>query len=123
MREIKVKAWDGKIMSEPFTLDQASYEGFPRPVVDDNGECRTNIKITWILSTGLLDKNSKEIYEGDILECGIWEDNSVVGVVEYNEKLGRYEVNDKNHHDLIGRVICRREIIGNIYENPELLKK
>ncbi len=62
--------------------------------------------------TELKDKNGKEIYEGDILES--------VDLIEKYEVKNIHEVNYDNHEMIIDVEDC--EIIGNIYENPNLLE-
>lgn len=75
--------------------------------------------------TGLKDKNGKEIYEGDILRTEI-EDNQYRNyLVKFDEKELSYEL--YGNDDLEYRVTCTRynqiifEVIGNIFDNPELL--
>lgn len=66
--------------------------------------------------TGLTDKNCKEIYEEDILRCNFQENE--IGVIKWYEhgfwikqKSGCMSVPSQEN----------REVVGNIYENPELL--
>ncbi len=82
--------------------------------------------------TGLRDKTGKEIYEGDVVKR-FAEVNESFGfnlcVVKWNQGRCYYELDRANHqssywghmngsHAKEGRY----EVIGNIYENPELLK-
>lgn len=71
--------------------------------------------------TGLKDKNGKEIYEGDILE---FSGNVVaLGIVKYNENFATFQACNGNSGWLFGNESGTNiEIIGNIYENPELVK-
>lgn len=72
-------------------------------------------------STGLLDKNGKEIFEGDILGT---KDGLLNGVVEYRSDLGMWtnSLIRYNNFERLCSIARDREIIGNIYENPELLE-
>ena len=76
--------------------------------------------------TGLHDKNGKEIYEGDIIGYKDWEGKMRIdGVVKYGEfncsccegVYGWYV----DYGDI--RAINIHEVIGNIYDNPDLLEK
>ena len=75
-------------------------------------------------STGLLDKNGKEIFEGDIVRFTLTDGFNYVtnedGVVTY--RLGAfYVVNDLTEYLISDINTNKVEVVGNIYENPGLL--
>lgn len=74
--------------------------------------------------TGLHDKNGKEIYEGDILSNG-YEKSIVVWVKEqagFMLKLTNKEYEKEKWTNPMIDLRKDDEVIGNIYENPELLE-
>ena len=82
---------------------------------------------TIMQSTGLHDKNGKEIFEGDIL--GIETDEGVLNVnIFWDSKhaLFMFESKKYNEEELLAELVEDNtypfEIAGNIYENPELLE-
>lgn len=87
-------------------------------------------EIELMQSTGLFDKNGKEIFEGDVVT-----DGEFARTVQYHQTLGFYmfdeEGNERFFSDsatledfeedakIVSEIL---EIIGNVYENPELLE-
>lgn len=72
-------------------------------------------------STGLKDKNGKEIFEGDILGT---KDGLLNGIVVYRTDLGMWTntLLRYNNFERLCNIANSRKILGNIYENPELLE-
>lgn len=77
--------------------------------------------IVLMQSTGMTDKNGKEIFEGDILDSG---DDFLAGVVELRQNLGMFvsKLIKYNNFERLCNVLDSTQIIGNVWENPELLE-
>jgi len=121
-REIKVRAWDviNKKMLDPdeFKLAVALPQGHVVGVnidVEDGEDITTEYEL--IQYTGLKDKNGKEIWEGDICQAWILKTKKrITGEIQFINGFFGFDI----HTRLYDAKIC--EIIGNIHENPELLK-
>jgi uncharacterized phage protein (TIGR01671 family) len=132
-REIKFRDWD----PETKEMRYFDLDGYDREVHNAYG----NI----MQYTGLKDKNGKEIFEGDILrrlpkDC--WEKENFIsfevfyhGGNQAEDSVG-FQMNRTHFHGCIvgynmisamtrflPENVCKMEIIGNIYENPELVEK
>lgn len=104
-RELKFRVWDNvSYMSKPFTMGDAIAK-----VIEFTDDCVV------MQYTGRRDINGQEIYEGDIVYHG----ESIREVIYYltNWVLKRGE------DGILLSFSSTPRVIGNIYENPELLKK
>lgn len=78
--------------------------------------------LTLMQFTGLLDKNGKEIYEGDVLDFNaIGSTGTSVGEVLFRNGAFCIAENDKPLRHVYDGVFGTPKVIGNIYENPVLL--
>ena len=136
MREIKFRAWDkqNKEFISNASLLSLMNGNKPKDIevsgINDinNDALYIGDDIELMQYTGLKDKHGKEIYEGDILRV-ILEKSSAIGEVKYDERTFEC-INDSFDMEDPQSVICDIldyrtdliEVIGNIYETPELLE-
>lgn len=125
-RKIKFRAWDKKTKSmikEVYEIGLGNRNNPEKWLVGDD---RQTDNFELMQYTGLKDKNGKEIYEGDILRC-YFDKNQIADwlylhfsdkVLEqgfFDEIVEIPEIYTKSFPENI-------EVLGNIYENPELLE-
>jgi len=138
MREIKFRAWDGKEMQKVYQLQFQDGKGIvARKIMKTGIGYGDGLRIGEIKNaklmqyTGLKDKNGKEMFYGDLVKLKT-KDDYVYEVKKDNFNIPIFEANgyEKKPYTLIDfrdyflNPFIRRddfEIIGNIYENPDLL--
>ncbi|MED3469087.1 YopX family protein [Bacillus thuringiensis] len=127
MREIKFRAWDGMswVYSECISKDGINWWILNND--DDN----------WLTCldpqqyTGLKDKNGKEIYEGDVLDLSLGDDSVLRCEVIYEApsfcrkwyNANTIRLRQREIEPMAWNTHIVYEVIGNIYENPELLER
>ena len=141
MREIKFRAWH---KGYPGMGPTKAIE--PRMLYEDRqGECLTwkeqGQPLVVMQFTGLLDKNGKEIYEGDILKCvsekislmsnrPTGEVTTKIKTIEWQQEWARFQLKVVGHTSF-ELLPCTKqewitqfyEVIGNRYEHPHLISE
>ena len=122
-REIKFRAWvkKEKEMTKVLALETKDYATL-NVLYNDNSKCTLGMFAVEIMQyTGLKDKNGKEIYEGDIVILNDAEEENRC-VVKY--KYGSYILVDGDLREDLSNVEDKfLEVVGNIYENKNLLEE
>jgi uncharacterized phage protein (TIGR01671 family) len=119
MREIKFRGW-GKIDKKMHFIDKLEWEEGDLLWVGsyiNNFELDQMGDIVLMQYTGLKDKNGKEIYEGDILTSRI-----MIACNLFFNNLGIVDLPLQEQWAGLSTELEKEKVIGNIYENPELLK-
>ena len=119
MRTIKFRAWDGEKWNSGIHLflstDGRLWERHPYGTLKQRQLEERNWPIVFF--TGLKDKNGKEIYEGDI----VTKQGKKPTVITFENNEG-YSGGIVMGFAMPSGSVEDMEVIGNIYENPELLK-
>ena len=130
MREIKFRAWHKekkKILSygELFAIDCSGEYPFLALAAGHYEDCIDPLKVEIMEFTGLQDCNGVDIYEGDIVNYQyIFEDKESTFKIVWNvDRNGFYAEDDESMWCLEKELKNNFEVIGNIYENPELLEE
>ena len=124
MREIKFRAWE-KNLKEIIPIDSISFE---HKIVNMTSAWRFFNEIELMQYTGLKDKNGKGIYEGDLITI----DNPFIAhekaigvalIVFSHDYVGGWVAESKGEHMNIGTRTHMISVVGNIYENPNLMEE
>lgn len=135
MREIKFRAWwsSAQKMYEVSALEFNKQQGITSiELIDSDGQHHLTEDAQLMQFTGLKDKNGREIYEGDIVKGDLrrmylmpYESNPQILAVDYEDdmRLNPFHVQVGYDGELWVDVLEDGfEVIGNIYENKDLLK-
>jgi uncharacterized phage protein (TIGR01671 family) len=128
MRELKFRVWDSKL--KKFRGGRLSfYSGsdtlFSSASLDAYGWSIPETDLIIQQFTGYKDIHGKDIYDGDIV-CALSSDNKYNSIVQWDGIEGRWgfvSIKSKNmsYNYNLGVGCSKWAVVGNIFENPELL--
>lgn len=128
----RFRAWDGGSLSRMYSPSEVMVGDSCIWIFDEDSESNewiVNNDLALMQSTGLKDKNGKEIFEGDIIAINLEGiETPITAKVFQNRKIGilmfhAFEDNeDVPMVELLEGDSVEFAIIGNIWENPELLE-
>ena len=127
----KFRAYDSGSLSRMYQPDEVMAGNGDIWIIDEDsaaGEWIVNNDIHLMQSTGLFDRNGQEIFEGDVLE--IEDEGEVLGNAKltwHNEQavfmIEAISVDDiAPFHEILSDESYSYRVVGNVYENPELLE-
>ncbi len=117
MRQLIFRAWDGNKITNDFSL-------WSDGTIASRISGFTNVKPLEIMQfTGLLDRNGVEIYEGDTLrQVSYSPDNLYESTGQVFFRMAEFMVSREDGS--FGHINNKdSNVIGNIYQNPELIKE
>lgn len=134
MRDIKFRVWDketkhmhicGEDVHDTINFEIETNRAYYYNLQNGCGSLKEDSDYVLMQYTGLHDKNGKEIYEEDIIKIKHI-GKTVVAWVAYDDEDAGFVTKCKNiilHNEPLSDIDMRdREVIGNIYDNAELLK-
>lgn len=130
MQEIKFRGkrnYDGKWVHGYYTGIYQMEDGELICIKDINGKDNLCLKETLGQYTGFKDKDNKEVYKGDIIEVStsIDEEEITIYTVYWNDSALQYSlevIQGVNYDDVLADLSPSSvKVIGNIYDNPQLL--
>nr|DAS47756.1 MAG TPA: YopX protein [Caudoviricetes sp.]DAT35338.1 MAG TPA: YopX protein [Caudoviricetes sp.] len=129
MEAPKFRAYDGGSLNRMYQPDEVMVGGGNIWIIDEDsvaGDWIVNNDLHLMQSTGLKDKNGKEIFEGDVVRQvrtqPTTENETITGVVTMIEGTWLIMNDCEQLASKLWSETDENEIIGNIYENPELLE-
>lgn len=118
MENLRFRAWDkeDERMKEVFSLDFHRYTAIVGFRLSEPKSFLGDKPLIIMQSTGLKDKNAVDTYEGDIVSCF----NEGMSTVAF--RYGTFGLLCNGYFEGFINVLGGFEIVGNIYENGDLLK-
>jgi len=120
-REIKFRAFVNNEMHDVISIDFID-----QTVTLSDGDIYKISKVELLQNTGMKDKNGKEIYEDDLIICDLYnninKNEKIILRIIYDNPNALFCAEVRNGVDIVLYELDDIELIGNKFENPELLE-